>query len=402
MIKLKYILIGVLLLISLNFVRDTTGLSYGLTGSYLSTNGEKYEFNRFSGKPVLIDATATWCSPCKDQIANLKRVFIDHSDDIQILTLSVSPLSDTIEKMDDLRSETQTDWEYGVDASSEFMNKMKIISLPTIYMFDEFGYLLQKWEGLTSSQVIDKSIDEYLEFGKVISRNTGIDMSIWSIVSLALLFGILTAISPCLFPLFPSYIAISIKKKTGFLGSMSSSLLVILGILSILLAFSLIISYTLTSFLIQNYLYFALFQAITLILGGMILIKTPNIFYKIKLPHRIEEWVFSEGSNRNYFGISYVFGLIFTLIAAPCASGYFLSIMVLSLSRLFVEQLIILLSYSIGAGIPILVFNIFNVKMGSKSIGNIHLINKRLSLIAGLLIIGMGVWIWVKIIIPVM
>lgn len=390
--KTKFLILVLFFLILQN-IEISTALDYGVKGDYTSENGENYSFDRFIGKPVIIDATATWCEPCEDQIKNLKQVYANHSSDIEILTLSVSPISDTIQKMLELKSTTQAEWEFGIDHDYKFMNYFKVGSLPTLYLLDEFGYLEEKWEGLTSAAIIDQAITEYLEFGRVISQSTSNGLSLTTIIFLAATFGLLSALSPCLFPLFPNYVAVSMKRKSNLLSSVGSALLLTAGILTVLLLFAWFASYTLTSFLIRNYLYFAVFQASILIISGIILVKTPSIIYNIKLPQKIENWIFSEDDSKNFFVISYVLGLIFTIIAAPCASGYFLSVLAMSISRVFIEQLIVLLSYSLGAGLPFLVFSVFNVTVSGETIGKIHWLNNRLSLLLGSILIITGGWI---------
>lgn len=372
---------------------SASALDYGIQGKYVSENGESYSFDRFIGKPVLVDATATWCEPCEDQIENLRAVYANHSDDIEFLTLSVSPISDSIQKMNELKSSTQAGWEFGVDSDYKFMNQFKVGSLPTIYLLDEFGHLEEKWVGLTSSTVVNRALSEYLQYGRIVSDSTSNGLSLITIVFLAATFGLLSALSPCLFPLFPNYVAVSMKRKSNLLSSVGSAVLLTAGILTVLLLFAWFASYTLTSFLIRNYFYFAIFQASILIISGIILVKTPSFIYNIKLPEKIENWIFSDDDSKNFYVLSYVLGLIFTIIAAPCASGYFLSVLAMSISKVFLEQTIILMSYSIGAGLPFLIFSVFNVKITGDTIGKIHWLNNRLSLFLGSILIIIGGWI---------
>jgi cytochrome c-type biogenesis protein len=393
MISKRILLVFVISLFLIANVQRSSAIDYGLLGDYLSSNGERYNFNKFVGKPVIIDATATWCSPCKDQIDNLKAVFTEHSEDIKILTLSVSPLTDSMQDMGDLQSDTGAKWEFGVDTSNEFMDRMRTPLLPTLYFLDEFGHLIEEWVGLTPTEVIDNAVVEYLQHGKLISDHSTFNIPLTGIIPIALTLGVLSALSPCLFPLFPNYVAVSVKRNPSFLASLTSAFLVTLGILTVLMIFAKVASYTLASFLVRNYLYFAITQAAIIIISGLLLMFNPSFLYKIKLPQSIESWIFSEEALNNYFILSYVLGLLFTIIAAPCASGYFLSVISLTITQSFVQQLIVLTSYSIGAGFPFLIFSVFNVKLKGQTIGKIHFFNKKGSLILGFILVIAGIWI---------
>ncbi|OLS19449.1 MAG: hypothetical protein HeimC2_41290 [Candidatus Heimdallarchaeota archaeon LC_2] len=246
-------------------------------------------------------------------------------------------------------------------------------------------------EGLTDPEVIIKSINEYNEKGEILNLFPTSKLDFWELLIVNFILGVLSSLSPCLFPLFPSYVALSLKNEPSKKSGIGSSLSLIVGIVTVLLAFTLIMNYTIISFLISNYLYFAMGQGILLILAGILLIKTPAIIYNIKIPSSIENWLFSD-KKKNFITMSYVLGILYTIIAAPCALGYFLGVISTVVNKQIIEQLFLITSYSFGAGLPFFLYAIFSPILSSNSIDGFHRFSNKASKIIGGVILFLGAW----------
>lgn len=375
----------------ISFYNATSVKGYHVKGDYLTLNNSKATYDNFEGKMLIVDSTASWCGPCEKQIENLQKVYKIYNTTLNILTLSVSPISDSISVMQNLKYDTGSPWTFGIDYNTEFFSRMKVVILPTLYFFDEEGDLLAKWEGLTDEDIIINSIEEYIEKGEILNLFPISKLGFWEILIVNFILGILSSISPCLFPLFPSYVALSLKNEPSKKSGIASSFSLIIGIVSVLLAFTLIMNATIIQFLITNYLYFVMGQGVLLILAGMLLIKTPAIIYNIKIPNNIENWLFSD-KEKNFMTMSYVLGVLYTVIAAPCALGYFLGVVSTTVNKQIVEQFFLISSYGIGAGLPFVIYAIFSPILSSNSISGFHKFSSRASSVVGVIILILGMW----------
>ncbi len=207
--------------------------------------------------------------------------------------------------------------------------------------------------------------------------------------------GLLSSLSPCLFPLLPSYVASMVRLKLSRKKTLLSSLLLILGIMIVFLIIGMLSNF-IGDFLIRNLPLFTKIQAIIIIIAGLIMIKTPKIFYKIHLPEKIERMLYDESNDKNLYIFSFSLGLIYTIIAAPCAAGFFLGFWGLLINEVFINQLLLVLVFSFGAGIPFIVLGLILPDIQPSTVGKIHKSTRGLSITLGIIFIALGIWIYIS------
>lgn len=147
------------LLISLFLVTTLySGLaaSSDISPSFLLLNGSRLSFSELFGNLTIIDATASWCEPCEKQINEIQLAQSEIGISTNIFTISVSPLSDTIEIMQEIQNTTRALWTFAIDDENFLLNEYGIEYLPTILFFSEQGSLIMKSEKFTSHEQIIK------------------------------------------------------------------------------------------------------------------------------------------------------------------------------------------------------------------------------------------------------
>lgn len=216
------------------------------------------------------------------------------------------------------------------------------------------------------------------------------------ILVLNFLLGLLASFSPCMFPLLPSYVAITVKTEQSSRNTLLSSLFLIAGILVVFGFFGLIIN-LLGSFLIRNYSSFAKLQSIILVIAGVIMIKTPNLITKIHLPIRIERFLFTENKNQNIYVFNFLVGLSYTIIAAPCAASIFITVWANFIGKSIIYQFFIVLSFSFGAGLPFIIMSLYIPQIRSDIIGKIHNAQRKISITLGIILIFVGLWLYTEV-----
>ncbi|MHA2030855.1 MAG: hypothetical protein ACW99Q_15860, partial [Candidatus Kariarchaeaceae archaeon] len=147
---------------------------------------------------------------------------------------------------------------------------------------------------------------------------------------------------------------------------------------------------------------FAKFQAVLFVIAGLLLIKTPSILYKIKLPDRFEAVLYSDNPNRNPFVFNFLIGLSYTVIAVPCAAGYFIVVWDTLVEVNFIDQFLIVLAFSFGAGLPFIIMSLYIPQVRSEIVGKIHNASRKISIVMGIILIIVAIWLFSEVaIVPV-
>ena len=215
-----------------------------------------------------------------------------------------------------------------------------------------------------------------------------------------IILGLLSAFSPCLFPLLPTYVAMILRTQESRKTVVFSSLFLISGLIVVFLFIG-AISNLIGAFLISNYSLFAKIQGGLLILAGGLMIKTPAFIYRITLPDKVENWLYDEdrGKNRPYV-FSFILGLLFTIIAAPCASGFFLYVWSTLIGQSFPSQFLLVLAFSLGVGTPFLLISVFLPDISGETVGKMHATTNYISKILGVILIGVGIFLILEVVNP--
>lgn len=206
------------------------------------------------------------------------------------------------------------------------------------------------------------------------------------------LFGLLSSFSPCLFPLLPSYVATAVRAKQSKKQAFISSLFLIMGILIVFFSIGLLSKF-IGDFLFQNQSLFSRIQGSLLVIAGLIMIKPPSFIYNIRLPDKLQQAIYNEESAKNMYIFSFGLGLVYTIIAAPCAAGYFLAVWILLAKFVLVEQLFLVAAFSLGAGLPFIIMSLYLPQISGGTIGKIHSASSKVTLVLGLIFIAIGVWL---------
>jgi cytochrome c-type biogenesis protein len=205
--------------------------------------------------------------------------------------------------------------------------------------------------------------------------------------------GLLATTSPCVFPLYPGYLAyLSASGESGSNKKISQYFLgffVLLGVLTMMLILGAVIS--LLSLSIGRALAVIVPVAdVILILLGFFLLIDLNLFKKlpqIKIP-----------ALSHPYANAFLYGLLYGPIALPCSGPLVVSIFAISLqSTAFLSRLSTFLWFGLGFGLPLFVLSFLGGAL-QKPITRFFTRHSRwVNLVSGLLIVGLGVYdLWVN------
>jgi len=203
--------------------------------------------------------------------------------------------------------------------------------------------------------------------------------------------GLLATTSPCVFPLYPGFLAYisSGQEKVGKVGRYFLGFFVLAGVLTMMLALGGIIA--LLSISVGRALSVVIPLADLLIIGlGLLLLLDKNPF---KALPQVQAPVLSHP-----FANAFVYGLLYGPIALPCSGPLVVGIFAFSLTATeFFSKLGVFFWFGIGFGMPLLVLSLLS-GASQRWITRFFARHSRIiNIVSGLLLLGVGIYdLWIN------
>jgi cytochrome c-type biogenesis protein len=200
--------------------------------------------------------------------------------------------------------------------------------------------------------------------------------------------GLLATTSPCVFPLYPGYLAYISASQKGEDGHVSRKyflgFFVLLGVLTMMLALGALIA-TLSVSIGSALSVVVPFADLILILLGILLIFDKNPFKsipQIQVP-----------ALKHPFANAFVYGLLYGPIALPCSGPLVVSIFAISLqSSAFLARLSTFLWFGLGFGMPLLILSFLGGALQRPITRFFARHSRWVNLVSGLIILSLGVY----------
>lgn len=112
----------------------------------------------YLGKWVILDLMATWCGPCKLEVAHLREVQALHGDEVVILSVGTDP-GETMQDLERFGEEHGASWPYALDRDRKVATAMGMRIIPKLVILDPEGNVAFEREGEVLPAAITRVID---------------------------------------------------------------------------------------------------------------------------------------------------------------------------------------------------------------------------------------------------
>jgi thiol-disulfide isomerase/thioredoxin len=127
--------------------------------SMTGLNGPSRKLSEFRGKPLLINVWASWCGPCRAEMASLERLaWLDRSSYFAVIGISTDDYSDRAQAA---LAESNATISHFIDHDLVLENMLGAAQIPLTVLVDADGRVLQKihgardWDSPASLTIID-------------------------------------------------------------------------------------------------------------------------------------------------------------------------------------------------------------------------------------------------------
>lgn len=128
---------------------------------------DKLIFKGQEGKVVLLNFWATWCPPCKAEIPHLNNLKEKYKDAFEIIAVAMGQRDGNMtspEKMNAFIEEYKINYPITNTKENHLVSKAMggIRSIPTMFMIDPKGKIVQKYVGVVPEEMIELDINRAL------------------------------------------------------------------------------------------------------------------------------------------------------------------------------------------------------------------------------------------------
>jgi thiol-disulfide isomerase/thioredoxin len=110
---------------------------------YTGVDGRNVDVSKLKGKVILVDFWATWCGPCVGEIPNVVEAYNKyHKKGFEIVGISFDKDKDSLLQMTKEKGMTWPQYFDGKQWSNDFGKKFGIMAIPTMWLIDKKGDLV--------------------------------------------------------------------------------------------------------------------------------------------------------------------------------------------------------------------------------------------------------------------
>lgn len=177
-------------------------------GADFLDDGGAFTLDQFKGDVLLLNVWATWCGPCKQEMPELNAISEEFSGQgLKVIGVSIDRMqSDAALKQ--FAAEHGATYTLAKDPKDQFSTTFRTSGVPVTLLIDRSGNIAYQWQGelKTGSAKNRQLIQTALNTAGAVESSALPKVAAIGFLA-AFGAGLLSVLSPCVFPLIPTYAA---------------------------------------------------------------------------------------------------------------------------------------------------------------------------------------------------
>lgn len=129
----------------------------------LNINQERVNLSDYFGKPIIINAWASWCTPCCEELPYFQNSYEKHSGDVEFLMINLTDgISETYEDTIKFVNDNNYSFPIYFDIYGQATKAYGIYSIPRTLFINESGELVKDFTGMINETILEENISNIL------------------------------------------------------------------------------------------------------------------------------------------------------------------------------------------------------------------------------------------------
>lgn len=146
---------------------DNTGESETIPAmdfTVLNADGEEISLLSLTGKPIVLNFWASWCSPCKQEFPDFQEAYDKYGSDVEFVMVNLTDgMQETQEKAEDFIDSNGYTLPIYFDVNQDAAYTYYVYSIPTTFFINADGNIIAYAQSMLDSENIEMGIRLILE-----------------------------------------------------------------------------------------------------------------------------------------------------------------------------------------------------------------------------------------------
>ncbi|MBR3888057.1 MAG: TlpA family protein disulfide reductase [Clostridia bacterium] len=140
-------------------IASSSGNQEAIDFEVLDSNQERVKLSNYFGKPIVINAWASWCTPCCAELPHFQKAYEKYSGDVEFLMINLTDgISETPEGTLQFVQDNNYSFPIYFDLLGQATKAYGIYSIPRTLFINESGEVVKDFTGMINEPILEDNI----------------------------------------------------------------------------------------------------------------------------------------------------------------------------------------------------------------------------------------------------
>lgn len=129
--------------------------------SLKTVDGETIRLSDYRGKTVILNFWATWCPPCQAEMPHIQKFHASHKENVEVIAVNLTSQDNGTAALQKFIDDYKLTFTIPLDTNGTIGKQYKAYTVPTSYIIDSKGYIVNKVIGPMNQEMMEKLVQSH-------------------------------------------------------------------------------------------------------------------------------------------------------------------------------------------------------------------------------------------------